>query len=383
MRPFWTIAGSLIGTSMLLSSTAIAGDVKLPGTLTWTAYNVSSTGYNQSVAIGKTLKEAYGTTLRVVPGKNDISRLSPVRDGKIDFSAAGSGVFYAFEGVLDFANPAWGPQPLRLMISARSNACLSMGTAKDANIKTPADMRGKRVAWVRGAASLQTNVTAFLAFGGLTWDDVVKVEMPGFAAAWRGLANGQVDAMTGFTVGGLAKRAEASPRGLHFLTFPHADTAGWKRLNAVAPHMLKTTATLGVAGISKANPKECIAFPYPILVSYAKQDAGLVYNMTKAVNAQFPNFSGAMPAAKGWAEGRQTFKWVLPYHDGAIKFWKEKGVWTSDMQAHNDRLLKRQQVMLSTWKAMDGRDKPDFKARWMKARAAALTKANFTPVWTK
>ena len=371
------------GLALLVPAFAEAADVTLPSTLTWTAYNVSSTGYNQAVAIGKTLMDAYGATLRVVPGKNDISRLSPVRDGKIQFSAAGSGTFYAFEGVLDFANAGWGPQPVRLMISARSNACLSMGTAKDANIATPADMKGKRIGWVRGAPALQTNVSAMMAFGDLTWKDVVKVEMPGFAAAWRGLANGQIDAMTGFTVGGLAKAAEASPRGLHWLAFPHSDTAGWERVAAMAPHMLKTTATLGVAGISKDNPLECIAFPYPILIAYANQDADLTYNMTRAVSDQFPNFSGALPAAKGWATDRQTFTWVVPYHDGAIRFWKEKGQWTADMQAHNDRLIERQNVMLAAWKGMSGQDQDDFKARWMVARAAALTKAGFKPIWAK
>ena len=42
-------------------------EVKLPSTVSWTAYNVGSTGYSQSVAIGKTLQDAYGTTIRVVP----------------------------------------------------------------------------------------------------------------------------------------------------------------------------------------------------------------------------------------------------------------------------------------------------------------------------
>ena len=383
MRPEKKLLAAAVGLALLVPAFAEAAEVKLPSTLTWTAYNVSSTGYNQAVAIGKTLKDAYGTTLRVVPGKNDISRLSPVRDGKVHFSAAGSGTFYAFEGVLDFANSGFGPQPIRLLTSARSNACLSMGTAKDANIATPTDLKGKRIGWVRGAPALQTNVTAMMAFGGLGWDDVEKVEMPGFAAAWRGLTNGQIDAMTGFTVGGLAKQAEAGPRGLHWLAFPHKDKAGWDRIGVVAPHMLKAIGTLGVAGISPDNPLECIAFPYPILIGYVNQDADLAYNMTRAVSDQFPNFSGALPAAKGWALERQTFKWVVPYHDGAIRFWKEKGVWTDDMQAHNDRLIKRQDVMLVAWKGMTGQDQDDFKARWMKARAAALTKAGFKPIWTK
>ncbi len=68
---------------------AQAAEVKLPANMAWTAYNTGTTGYNQSVAIGKALKDKYGVTLRVVPGKNDISRLTPLRSGKVQFVANG------------------------------------------------------------------------------------------------------------------------------------------------------------------------------------------------------------------------------------------------------------------------------------------------------
>lgn len=53
----------------LMAGTVFAAEVKLPETVSWTAYNVGSTGYSHSVAIGKTLQDAYGVTLRVVPAK--------------------------------------------------------------------------------------------------------------------------------------------------------------------------------------------------------------------------------------------------------------------------------------------------------------------------
>ena len=56
------------------------------------------------------------------------------------------------------------------------------------------DLKGKRVAWVKGAPALNVNVTAYLAYAGLTWDDVVKVEFGGFGHSWAGMVNGQVDA---------------------------------------------------------------------------------------------------------------------------------------------------------------------------------------------
>ena len=63
----------------------------MPETLTWTAYDVGSGGYNQAVAIGNALKNKLQVNLRVLPGKNDVSRNIPLRDGKVPFSANGVG----------------------------------------------------------------------------------------------------------------------------------------------------------------------------------------------------------------------------------------------------------------------------------------------------
>ncbi|MBZ0146210.1 MAG: hypothetical protein K8F62_01540, partial [Pseudorhodoplanes sp.] len=87
-------------TFALSCAAAHAQAVKLPETLTWTAYDVGSGGYNQAVAIGNALKNKYQVNLRVLPGKNDVSRNIPLRDGKAPFSANGVGGSYlAQEGV--------------------------------------------------------------------------------------------------------------------------------------------------------------------------------------------------------------------------------------------------------------------------------------------
>jgi TRAP transporter TAXI family solute receptor len=360
-----------------------AAEVELPKTIAWTAYSVGTAGYNQSVAIGKALKDAYNVTLRVVPGKNDISCLAPLRDGRVQFSNLGSGLFYAVEGIFDFANPEWGPQAIRLLMSANADNGLAMGTAKDANIRTPRDLKGKRVVWVRGSPAFQTNVTAFMAFGNLTWDDVIKIEAAGYTGGWRALINDKADAMTGLTVGGIIKQAAASPRGLYWLPLPFVDEKGWARLNKVAPHFTKRLATMGAGNVSKEKPLPCAGIPYPILVSYVEQDDNFAYNMTKAVSAQFASFSKAEPSAGGWADDRQNFQWVVPYHEGAIKYWKEKGLWTDEAQAHNDKLIERQKTVAKAWASMKGKDGEGFKAEWMKVRAEALTKAGLDPIWTK
>jgi len=362
-----------------LCSGAFAGEAALPDTLSWTAYNVGSSGYAQSVAIGKALQDEYGTTLRVVPAKNDVSRVVPVINGQIDFSAAGSGVFYAVEGVQGWAKPELGPQQLQMVMSATGRNCLALGTAADANIKTAADLKGKRLPWVVGSPALQTNVTAFLAYGGLTWDDVVKVEVSGFDAAWKAILNDQADAMTSFTTGG-GTEVDASPRGLHWLSTPHNETENWERMQAVAPHMAQRIATAGT-NISTDNPLECGGFPYPILVTAPDRDAGLVMNMAKGITEQFDNFVAAEPSAGGWASERQNFQWVLPYHEGAVAHWKSEGLWSDEDEAHNQYLLNRQSVIAEAWAGMEDTSSDGFQERWMQTRAAALTAAGMLTVW--
>ena len=191
-----------------------AQSIKLPETLTWTAYDVGSGGYNQAVAIGNALKNKLGVNLRVLPGKNDVSRNIPLRDGRAPFSANGVGGSYlAQEGVYEFGAREWGPQAVRSLILNNSDALLTIVTAKDANILTAADLKGKRVAWVVGAPSLNQNITALLAFANLTWNDVKKVEFGGFGQAMDAIIANQVDAAFSSTISGNVYKIASSPRG--------------------------------------------------------------------------------------------------------------------------------------------------------------------------
>lgn len=358
---------------------------QLPSTLAWSAYDVGSGGYNQAVAIGNALKQKYNISLRVLPGKNDISRTLPVKSGQVQFAANGvGGAYLAQEGVFEFGASEWGPQPVRGLMLNTSDQLLTIVAAKDTGVKTVADLKGKRVAWVIGSPSLNQNITAILAFANLTWDDVKKVEFGGFGAAMDGIVNNQVDAAFTSSISGKAFQIAKSPRGLVYPTIPASDKAGWARLNALAPFFFPFKGTDG-AELSKEAPVEAASYPYPILMSYAAQDPALVYNMTAAMVDSFDQYKDAAPGNTGWAKDKQNFLWVIPYHDGAIKYWKEIGLWKPEHQAHNDKLIERQKVMSGAWDQLKKNapaDKEAFEKAWMKARADALTKAGFDPVLT-
>jgi uncharacterized protein len=375
----------VIGALLAWPTQASAQSVKLPETLTWTAYGVGSGGYNQAVAIGNALKNKYQVNLRVLPGKNDVSRNIPLRDGKVPFSANGVGGSYlAQEGVYDFGSRDWGPQAVRALLLNNSDALLTITTAKDANILTAADLKGKRVAWVVGAPSLNQNITALLAFANLTWADVKKVEFGGFGQAMEAIVNNQVDAAFSSTISGQAYKIASSQRGINYPTFPHSDKAGWARVHKLAPFFVPAFGTEG-AGLSKDHKAEAATYPYPVLMTMKTTDTGLVYNMTKAMVELFDDYKDGAPGNKGWDIKRQIFAWAIPMHEGAIRYFKEKGVWTAEHQKHNDALVKRQDTLAAAWAAYKAKapaDDKEFVQGWMKARAAALTKAGMEPIVT-
>lgn len=382
-KPIATVMGAVVALAGLAGS-ALAAEVKLPESMIWTAYGTTSSGYAQSVAIGNMLKNRHGTTLAIKPGKNDISRMTPLKQGKAGYCACGIASYFGSEGVALFASAAWGPQPIRVLMTSIGASGLGVGSAKDANIMVPADLKGKRVAWIRGGDALNVGVTAYLAFGGLTWDDVTKVEFSGFSASWKAIINNQVDAAFASTVTPLSKQLAASPRGVRWITLPHDDAAGWKRLHAVAPYFLKHIATVG-SEVSKDNPWEGSTYSYPILVTNASQNADEVYSLVKAMVEGYDDYKGGAPGAKGWALDSQNFEWVLPLHEGAIRYFKERGVWTDAAQKNTDALIARQGAIEDAWTAFTAasppKDKDAFKTAWMAARAKSLEGAGLDPIF--
>jgi len=367
------------GISLLSSPAAHAQDLKLPPTMTMTAYDTGTAGFNIAVAVGKMLKDKYSTDVRVLPAGNDVARLAPLRAGRAISSAMGSGSYFAQEGVFEFGAKEWGPQALQLVLSTVDCNGASLGVAKDSGVKEVKDLKGKRVGFVVGSPALNQNSLAILAFGGLKQSDVKTVEFSSYGAMWKGLVNNDTDAAFATTITGPAKEAESSPRGLVWPLLPHSDNAGWERVQKVGSFFFRHMATCG-AGISKDKPLEMGTYPYPIFVVYGTQTPESVYGLTKAMITGYDAYKDNAPGAIGLAADKQTKKWVVPVHPGAAKALKEAGQWSDDQEAHNNALIKRQGVLAAAWadygKSSPPSDDKEFLAGWMKARAAALQKAS-------
>ena len=351
--------------------------------MTWTAYNLGTTGYNQSVAIGKVLKDHYGVALRIIPGKNDISRLLPLKTGRVQFSANGAATFFASEGMFQFASPKWGPMPVRMVMMSNGKNNQALAVAANSGIKVLADLRGKRIPWVRGAPALNVNTEAMLACGGLTWADVKRVDYPGYNSMWVGIVNGQIDAAFAATVSGPTRKLEASPQGIFWPPVPHDDVGCWERLKKIGPHFTPNFATRGAA-ISEANPHEGATYPYPTLITLDTQSAAIVHDLAKVIHIHYDEFKNADPGSIGWAMESQVFDWVVPFHKGAVKYFKSIGVWTENYEAHNRQMLTRQAVLAKAWEGMRDQDKnsrAEYEQAWLQHRKASLIKAGLDPIW--
>ena len=358
---------------------ARAEDVKLPPTMTFTAYDTGTAGFNIAVAVGKMMKDKYNSDLRVLPAGNDVARLAPLRAGRALASAMGSGTYFAQEGMFEFGAREWGPQALQVVLSSVDCNAGSLGVARDTGVTEIKQLKGKRVGFVVGSPALNQNALAILAFADLKQSDVKIVEFSSYGAMWKGLINNDTDAAFATTITGPAKEAETSPRGLIWPPLPHNDTAGWERVQKVGSFFFRHVATCG-AGISKEKPIELGNYPYPIFVVYGSQPADQVYAVTKAMITGYDIYKDAAAGASGLAAERQTKNWVVPVHSGAVKAMKEAGQWSDDQEKHNNALFKRQEVLAAAWadygKSSPPSDDKQFLAGWVAARAAALKKAN-------
>ena len=102
-------------------------------------------------------------------------------------------------------------------------------------------------------------------------------------------------------------------------------------------------------------------------MAYASQPADLVYSLTKAMIVSYDAYKDAAPGAAGLALERQNFAWVIPYHEGAVKALKEAGAWKAEHEAHNQKLLKRQDTLAAAWADFLKGNPPDDKAAFTKA----------------
>jgi TRAP transporter TAXI family solute receptor len=367
-------ACALVPLSGAVANDGDSGATNLPGTMTWSSYDIGSAGYAEASAIADALGKKYGTRIRIQPSGSAVGRLEPLLRGRAQVGFLATETFFASEGVADFAARRWGPQDLRVIAGRPSS--FGVFTARDADIKTLKQLKGQRVAYTAGNPSTNLKCDAFLAFAGLTRDDVNAIMFPTYSATMSSLAQGKADAACTTPTTSQTYELAESPRGIRWLELSPDNKAGWARLQKVAPFFQPYEETIG-GGISEDEPVDILAYRYPMMVVPADADDDFVYNYLKALDQAFPEYKDATAAMKRWALDRAGTPPIdVPFHPGAIRYLKEKGIWTDKMQQWNDQRLARLKALRAAWKeaVAEGQGKSDeaFAKIWEKNRQHAI-----------
>jgi TRAP transporter TAXI family solute receptor len=197
----------------------------------------------------------------------------------------------------------------------------------DSDIKTLADLKGKRVTY--GYTSQKTIppiIDASLEMAGLTKKDIKPVMVPNVVGGANAFIAGKADAFV-FALGAAKVReANASVGGVRLLGFE--DTP--KNLDAIKkyfpPAYIKKEKAhaKNVGVIADTN---AIAYDV-LLVSNSKTSDDMVYKITKAMHGGKKELAATFGIFNLFSPDRMNKNLgEIQWHPGAVKFYQEAGIW--------------------------------------------------------
>lgn len=368
------------GLAVITMQTVMAAEPGQPASISIVGNKPGSAMHAEVTAIADAVGKKFGTKIRSLPVGNAVARAIALKNGKSNIWMSCSAYYTAFEGIGDFGAQKWGPQDLRVLILANRRANFSPATSKKSPINTIEDTKGKRVAWIVGNSGINMQTEAYLAHAGVALKDVELVNFPGYVASLRGIISGQADVVMAANSSSATREIAASPNGLKWINISHADKAGWKEVQRLAPFVAPLVIT-GGPGLDDGQIAEVGSYPCPTFVSYAKTSAEDMYWMTKMVVESWDLYKPAIKSAPYWqVDEALKSRFAVPYHEGAVKYFKEIGKWTDAMQAQQDILLKRGSALRDAFAkanaSYSGKDE-GFPGYWTEQKAAGLKAAGF------
>jgi uncharacterized protein len=321
------------------TSPTASSAVKLPDVVSITTLGVGTSYYVQAGAMRAAVEAFSPMKMRLETTSTDLERIYPLYQGNSEFMfQTGPSCFQIVNGIADYAK--MGPTPLRRVWNGYPfiNALFARG---DAGFKTIADLKGKKVASTKASAMWTLNNESFLAYGGLTWNDVIRTEVASVAAGGKGPLENAVDAATTTPWSASAQELAASRYGIKWFEVPASDTAGWDRIHKVAPWVNPILET--AAGFKDGKEKMAMAGYDTGIWAYPTVSNDTVYAFCKAMNLGYDTMAKMEPTLKDWtlnqAASMQGMVDIMPYHDGTVQFLKDMGKWTPDHEKYQQRTL--------------------------------------------
>lgn len=292
-------------------------------------YNAIGTG------IASVVSRHTPIVVRVQPFAGPPAWLPSMDRGQTDMGVLTSAdAVTSYRGIVLYKRPF---KNTRLIVSGGA-LYLSFYVAKDAAIETIADLKGKRIpADYPGIPIVKLSSTAALATAGLTYDDIVKVPVSDLQAGAQAFLEGRTDAGWHSVGSPAVEEANARKGGIKWISVV-ATPEGKDKMADMYPGSYPTVLRAGSAtGIVKDT-----SFLTNDIYLVASKELGdsAVYQVVKAMWEHNQELGKALPALRQWQRERMVNESAfIPYHPGAIKFYKEQGLWNKEMEALQAKLM--------------------------------------------
>jgi uncharacterized protein len=234
-------------------------------------------------------------------------------------------------------NPFPHAPNLRLVMRG-SPLLVGLLVRKDSPIKTVQDIKGKRVTGEYPAhLAVWYNMFGHLASAGLTWSDVKVIPVPAVNEGVDALVQGRADVTEHAINSAKIKEADAAV-GVRHLSID-CSPAGEKRLRQAVPGYYPRIVKPGEA---TAVVEDTCVIAYDTYLAAGKTvPEPVVEAALKAIWENTDKLVPVHPLFREWTRERAVdHDATIPYHPGAIRFYKERKAWAADMDAIQQKLLE-------------------------------------------
>lgn len=308
-RNVFAAAAALVATGLLGGGAAAQtyGFATLPpGTL----------NYTTASAVAKVLKDKAHLNVLVQPTAGDTVIIPMVSRGEAEIGIANAVELHnAFEG----KDPGGKMENLRIIATAHPLKS-AFWVRKDSNMHTVADLKGKRA--VLGYSAMRVIDTlskAILATGGLTEKDIKPILVPNVVRGADDFVAGASD-MYFFAFGApKVREVDATVGGTRVLSI---DPKGMEAARKISKWGYLSPAAPGPIFVGVEKPMQVYTFDN-VLFTNSKVSDDLIYKVLDTMEKNKADLVQIQPVLRAFSAAAGYKQYEVPYHPGALKYFKE------------------------------------------------------------